>query len=190
MASRLNNIYWNMRKRCYYRNAPFYSFYGGRGISVCAEWMQGFKPFKEWALSHGYRDDLTIDRIDNNGNYEPSNCRWVTAKKQVANRSISLNFTLDGVTKTLAEWCEQFGVPYSSTRWRVKHWGFSRECFTGRLRDSRRRKVVVIKGGVKMSFASISEAARHFGVTDVAVGRSIARGGKCCGLSFKYERKK
>ena len=85
-SSRINSIYRGIKKRCYNKNCKTYKNYGGRGITICDEWLSDFKSFYNWAMANGYKDDLTIDRIDVNSNYEPSNCRWVDMKVQANNR--------------------------------------------------------------------------------------------------------
>ena len=84
--NRIYRIWRGMRTRCLNPNASHYKIYGGRGISVCSEWLHEVKLFYEWAVSHGYKDNLTIDRIDNDKGYEPSNCRWATYKEQRHNQ--------------------------------------------------------------------------------------------------------
>ena len=85
--SRIYRTWKQMKSRCQNKNVEFYYRYGGRGISVCEEWKNNFLSFKDWSISNGYSDDLSIDRIDPNGNYEPSNCRWATDKQQAINRN-------------------------------------------------------------------------------------------------------
>ena len=84
--TRLYNIWRGIKKRCGLPTAHAYENYGGRGICVCAEWRESFEAFRDWALANGYRDDLTLDRIDNDRGYEPSNCRWVSWVVQENNK--------------------------------------------------------------------------------------------------------
>lgn len=111
--TRLYEIWQGMKRRCYNDTDARYCRYGGRGITVCDEWRNDFGSFHDWALENGYNDELTIDRIDNNGNYEPNNCRWSTMSEQCRNRSTNINIKIGNATKTLAEWCKIFDVPYS-----------------------------------------------------------------------------
>lgn len=84
--TRLYNIWCGMKKRCYNSASSVYEYYGGRGITVCDEWLHSFEAFRDWALTHGYAENLTIDRIDNDKGYSPDNCRWLTLADQQRNR--------------------------------------------------------------------------------------------------------
>lgn len=92
--TRLWNIWCGIKDRCNRPNNQDYGRYGGRGISICDEWKNDFQSFHDWSMKNGYREDLTIDRIDNDGNYCPDNCRWVTRKEQTRNRSITRTIPL------------------------------------------------------------------------------------------------
>jgi hypothetical protein len=99
-----------MLDRCYKTFSIKYNNYGGRGIIVCDEWKSEFINFYNWAVANGYKDGLTIDRIDNDGNYEPNNCRWVTYKRQARNRRSNHLLTFKGETKPIVEWSEIVGI--------------------------------------------------------------------------------
>ena len=86
MNDRIYRIYYGMRTRCYNQEDEHYPSYGGRGISICDEWLESFENFLNWSLENGYKENLSIDRINNDGNYCPQNCRWATSKEQALNR--------------------------------------------------------------------------------------------------------
>jgi hypothetical protein len=111
-----------MKRRCYNPNSDWWELYGGKGVRVCDEWLgkYGFINFRDWALSNGYADNLTIDRINSDGNYEPSNCRWATPKEQNFNTNRTLFATINGVTKPMMEWCEEYGIAYQCVRARLR----------------------------------------------------------------------
>lgn len=116
---RLYKTWANMKLRCFNPNTKCYEHYGGRGITVCDEWLK-FEPFYEWAMANGYTDDLTIDRIDANGNYEPSNCRWATMTEQARNKRQNTHFTYAGETHTISEWAQITGLSRTTIRSRIK----------------------------------------------------------------------
>lgn len=101
-----------MKRRCYNPDDDSWDGYGGRGITVCEEWLNSASSFVEWALDNGWKQGLTLDRKNVNGNYEPSNCCWATWKEQGRNRRPCLYFTHDGKTRCMSEWCEIFGIPH------------------------------------------------------------------------------
>lgn len=100
----LYGVWQSMKRRCNLKTDLAYGFYGAKGISVCAEWMVGYLPFRDWALSHGYVHGLTIDRINGTGNYEPLNCRWATYREQANNLITNRYLEIFGESKTIAEW--------------------------------------------------------------------------------------
>lgn len=104
-SSRLYRIWVDMRRRCGSTPHPTQKNYYSRGIRVCDEWQE-FAPFQEWAEANGYQEDLSIDRIDNNGNYKPDNCQWTTPREQLRNTRVNRHITVWGETKTMVEWSE------------------------------------------------------------------------------------
>lgn len=106
---RLYRIWYAMHRRCKSPNYTEYKHYGKRGISVCNEWTS-FIPFCFWALSNGYKENLTLDRIDVNGNYDPSNCRWTTYEQQAINKREIRTLTYNNETLTIAEWGKKLNI--------------------------------------------------------------------------------
>lgn len=111
----------NMKNRCYNKKVRQYKDYGGRGITVCDEWRDSFAAFESWAMSSGYKNGLTVDRIDNDGNYCPENCRWITKQEQQSNKRNNHTAQIDGVSRTLTEWAKIYGVRPSVVNWRVNN---------------------------------------------------------------------
>lgn len=124
--TRVYRIWGGMIERCTNPRSKDFKNYGGRGVSICDEW-RNFEGFKEWALSNGYEDTLSIDRIDVNGNYEPSNCRWITIRDQQKNRRNSVIVEYRGETHCLKDWAKITGIPYYTLHGRKqKGWNVSR----------------------------------------------------------------
>ena len=123
-GTRLYEIWQGIKKRCYNPHDARFDRYGGRGIKVCDEWRESFQSFRDWALLNGYSETLTIDRIDNDGDYCPENCRWSNTQEQARNRSSNIRITIGNATKTLTEWCEIFEVDSKLVFARYKRNGF------------------------------------------------------------------
>ena len=111
--TRLYRIYKTMKSRCYNKNREEYFRYGGRGITICNEWLNDFMGFYNWSMKNGYTDDLTIDRIDNNKGYSPDNCRWVDRKTQCNNTRRNLKLTYKGITHSISHWSELLNIDQS-----------------------------------------------------------------------------
>lgn len=118
-GTRLYRIWKSMRERCNTKTASNYPRYGGIGVSICKEW-DDFLVFKKWALENGYNDNLTIDRINVYGNYEPSNCRWATNYEQSINKRNTIRYAYNGENLTLSEWSERIGIAMTTLWARLK----------------------------------------------------------------------
>ena len=138
--TRLYKIWGSMKKRCYNPNSPNYKYYGAKGIKICDEWKNDFKVFHDWAYANGYDENAeygkcTIDRIDVNGNYEPSNCRWVDVKSQERNRGNNNFITYNNETHCISEWAEILGINYITLHQRICKYNWSIErAFTTSVR--------------------------------------------------------
>ena len=141
--SRLYRIWKSMKVRCLNKNNKSYRDYGGRGISVCSEWQESFSSFYEWSINNGYKENLTLDRINFNGNYAPDNCKWSTLKEQMNNTRKNIFLEYDGDTKTVKEWAETLGVSQYTLYSRVKK-GWSIADIIEK--PIRRKRIITING--------------------------------------------
>lgn len=119
--SRIYYIWCHIKARCTNKNNKDYQNYGARGITICDSWTTDFLTFHDWTINNGYQDNLTIDRINVDGNYEPENCRWATLKEQCRNKRNNRNITINGETHCLKEWCEILNLNYNTARTRLYH---------------------------------------------------------------------
>lgn len=130
--TRVYRLWSGMKKRCYTRTETAYKYYGGRGIKVCEEWKDDFQAFHDWSMANGYSDELTIDRIDVNGDYEPSNCRWSTRKEQANNTRRNHIVSFRGQSKSIAEWSETTGIKQNTILYRLRrNWTVERALTEG-----------------------------------------------------------
>lgn len=137
--SRLYNIWDTMKQRCFNSNQKDFKNYGGRGIIICEEWLD-FTNFYNWAMDNGYKENLTIERTDVNGNYELSNCLWVTTQEQARNTRKNHFITINGEIKTIAEWSEISGIPPKTLRYRIVNNWDEKDLFSPVNRHEKRKK--------------------------------------------------
>lgn len=184
--TRLYSIWAGIKKRVNCKESDFhYKYYAGKGIKLCDEWYD-FLIFKEWALNNGYSENLTIDRIDPNGDYCPENCKWSSLKEQSNNKTNNVYITYNGETKTAQQWCNDKNLNYSSFMFRYYNGKRGDELFKPPF-DSRKPVKAISINGSEYIFSSISEAANytkvcHSDITDICNGKR--RQGK--GYIFEY----
>ena len=118
--TKLYGVWSTMKSRCNNPNNKSFKRYGDKGIKVCDEWVTSFKSFYDWALTAGYKDGLTIDRIDNSKGYNPDNCRWVTSSEQNRNYSRNHLITYNGRTQCLTDWADELGINRATLLMRLK----------------------------------------------------------------------
>ena len=124
--SRLYSIWQSMKARCYAKSRANREGYQKKGIIVCDEWKDDFVAFQSWAMANGYASNLSIDRINNDGNYEPANCRWVTMEQQARNTSSNVWISFNGKTMLLTDWAVQIGISISTLRERLAKYGIEK----------------------------------------------------------------
>ena len=197
-CNRLYNIWYEAKRRCTDSKSCHYKNYGGRGIKVCDEWFNNFNAFENWALSNGYQENLTLDRIDFNKGYSPDNCRWATVIEQANNRSTNVYYEINGETKTLAEWCRVFGAGYDMVKARIRR-GMTICDALSIPKKSKSKNLTGLRFGQLMvkRLHHIENKKAYFecvcdcGQVIITQGASLtSRRTKSCGCSRKYARQK
>ena len=126
-GTRLYRIWSGIKDRCCNQNSKYWDRYGARGITVCNEWKNSFEQFYQWSLDNGYRENLTLDRIDNNKGYSADNCRWATYKEQENNRSNNRKLEYEGEVHTISQWSDIVGIEQRLISQRLYHgWSIKR----------------------------------------------------------------
>lgn len=186
--TRLFSIWRGMMNRCYLKSKCNYRYYGGRGIKVCDDWNEtwhrGFLRFYDWAIKSGYKDGLTLDRIDVNGDYCPENCRWVTWEVQVENRrDNSIKIEYNGEKRNLKEWCRLFGMNYSTIRNRIKTRGLS---FEEALKSNKFLTKNIYCEELNKTYKSVREIANELNISKGSIYICLRNGYKIKGMKFYY----
>lgn len=163
-GTRLYSIWIDMRSRCTWNKAINWHLYGGRGIKVCDEWANNFTAFRDWAMTNGYSDDLQLDRIDNDGNYEPCNCKWSTRIEQGNNRRTCVYVTINGETKTVVEWCRINGIAVNTAFSRIERGWKAEDAVT----KSPKKRCVLSKEDVKYIKEHYIPGSKEYGQKSLA----------------------
>lgn len=164
----LANVYHNMKSRCDNPNSNIYKWYGARGIKVCPEWAR-FDAFAKWAMANGYNENLTIDRIDNDGDYCPENCRWSTLRDNCNNRHNNHRIVHDNETRTMQQWADQKNMNVVTLSGRLaKGWSAER-AINEPVHTKFGRHPITWNGETR----SLAEWARIYGMSDTTLSRRL-----------------
>lgn len=167
-GTRIYIIWCNMKSRCYNENNTFYSYYGGRGITVCEEWKNNFEAFYNWAMSNGYKENLEIDKIDNDKGYSPENCRWIDRTSQMNNIRNNKKLVFNGNEATIKDLARKYKIDSGCLRWRIDHgWDLEKALTTPSA-----KKYIEYQGEVK----NISEWAKQYGLEYSCLQYRLANG--------------
>lgn len=163
--TRLYHIWSGVKDRCKNSNANAYSEYGGRGIKICEEWENDFLEFEKWALGNGYNEKLSLDRINTNGDYEPSNCRWATPKQQARNTRRTIYMDYKGSKIPVAEFCEDNNI-------------YNRSFVLARIAQGVSWEQILTDWDIKQNpnYLTVKQAAIHFGVTRKTIHNWMEKG--------------
>lgn len=172
--TRIYGIWCSIKERTRNNNSTSFVNYGGRGISVCEEWSNSFDSFYKWSMENGYNENLSIDRINVNGNYEPSNCRWIAMDEQARNKRNTVYITYNGQTFNVHDWSFLVGVPESLIKSRY-HSGWNPEDILFKPYSGRKsQKVMAItENGEELIFNSKNEAIKSMNVTQYSLEKLL-----------------
>lgn len=183
---RLRHIWHGMRRRCSDVRHKNYNRYGGRGIKVCDEWNNNYVAFARWSLKNGYKDNLTIDRINYDGNYEPSNCRWIPEKDQHRNTCTCRYFTFNSITKTITEWADEYGIHKNTLTQRLDSGMSIEDALNANNPHRRGRRIPVRCIDTNEVFPSITAAANKYHANTSCIAEALRTGRISHGKRWEY----
>ena len=161
VEKRLYNIWSHIKCRCFDPKDKYFKNYGGRGINMCDNWKYSFSSFVTWAKQNGYSSELTIERINVDGDYTPGNCRWATRREQNRNKRDNIFLTYNGETLCLSDMANKYGVSYQNLRYRLKKgWSIEAALFT-KPKEVTSNHVFLSFNGITLPFCKMAE---HFGL--------------------------